>query len=163
MDVKELAKDEPTARKKMRMLMARWGRVADMCEDKIHDVQRFGRLIDDIDGMLCKSDVRVSGGAIPDPTASAAENLISLKGNYQRVIEDRTQECKNETAFMHSINEVVDELKPEQQRILCLHYKDRKQWNAIARKMSISESHARLIEREALDELTKRITVKTRT
>ena len=162
MDPKKLEKkyNDTPERKTTRGILYRWGRVTDICNQNHEEIRAFQKLMDEVGELRERSEVHVSGGKTADPTESAVENLDEMRNEYQGIIDSITKQNRKELRLKRLIDKHVNGLSPIERRIIHLKYKEHRSNVFTAIKTGMSESYVRSIEREAVDKLSKAISVK---
>lgn len=106
------------------------------------------------------------GGEVSNPTAMTAEQADKLREAYQRRIADIADDIAELMDFCAAIDGLLLDLPEDQQRVIDLRYRrfnntQHNLWVRVARLAGMSEDNARLLERKAVDTLSKEIDVKT--
>jgi DNA-directed RNA polymerase specialized sigma subunit len=141
------------SRSDMRKLLWRWG----ACGQYIKCKQRDVNMYTERQAGAVESAIRANaisdmprGTGISDPTQRAAIKLYELAAAYEQRITEIEQDIQERIQFERTIDECVDKLRPDQQRILDLRYKRRNTWAYIGRVMKMHQDHAKKLERDAV-------------
>jgi len=148
------------ARKEIRRLLWRWGKVTATCARKQKELQEYLDLINSA------TDVKSSpltgmpgGGGLSDPTARAAERLAYLKDRYQEMVDILTAEIDDEIQFSRAMDEAMLVLTVQERRIVELRYRNGWSFARIARVTSYSERQVQRHDENAVKAMGKSITV----
>jgi DNA-directed RNA polymerase specialized sigma subunit len=146
------------SRSDMRKLLWRWG----ACGQYIKCKQREVNMYTERQAGAVESAIRAKaisgmpkGTAVADPTQKAALKLYELAAAYEQRMTEIEQDIQERIQFERTIDECVDKLRPDQQRILDLRYKRRNTWAYIGERMWFSVNHAKKLEALAIDRVRK--------
>lgn len=151
----------------IRRLLKRWGAAAQMCRRKQEEIAEYNGLIDATYGLHAQQYSGMPhGGEVSNPTAMTAEQADRLREAYQRRIADIADDIAELMDFCAAIDGLLLDLPEDQQRVIDLRYRrfnntQHNLWVCVARLAGMSEDNARLLERKAVDTLSKEIDVKT--
>ncbi|PWM62177.1 MAG: hypothetical protein DBX63_06635 [Clostridia bacterium] len=151
----------------IRRLLKRWGAAAQMCRRKQEEIAEYNGLIDATYGLHAQQYSGMPhGGEVSNPTAMTAEQADKLREAYQRRIADIADDIAELMDFCAAIDGLLLDLPEDQQRVIDLRYRrfnntQHNLWVRVARLAGMSEDNARLLERKAVDTLSKEIDVKT--
>lgn len=151
----------------VRRLLKRWGAAAQMCRRKQEEIAEYNGLIDATYGLHAQQYSGMPhGGEVSNPTAMTAEQADKLREAYQRRIADIADDIAELMDFCAAIDGLLLDLPEDQQRVIDLRYRrfnntQHNLWVRVARLAGMSEDNARLLERKAVDTLSKEIDVKT--
>ena len=151
----------------IRRLLKRWGAAAQMCRRKQGEIAEYNGLIDATYGLHAQQYSGMPhGGEVSNPTAMTAEQADKLREAYQRRIADIADDIAELMDFCAAIDGLLLDLPEDQQRVIDLRYRrfnntQHNLWVRVARLAGMSEDNARLLERKAVDTLSKEIDVKT--
>ena len=161
MNKKALAKkyNDPRKRKETRLLLSRWGNVAEFCKQTNEEIGYFQARVSEVSEMRARSEIRVSGGKTSDPTAQSVEDLEKLEKEYEQCVTDGKQQVKREIEFKRSMDEIISGIDPEDRDLLVMRYKKGWSWVMIAAKLCISIEGATKRERKVIDQIYKKIKV----
>lgn len=150
----------------IRRLLKRWGAAAQMCRRKQEEIAEYNGLIDATYGLHAQQYSGMPhGGEVSNPTAMTAEQADKLREAYQRRIADIADDIAELMDFCAAIDGLLLDLPEDQQRVIDLRYRrfnntQHNLWVRVARSAGMSEDNARLLERKAVDTLSKEIDVK---
>ncbi len=151
----------------VRRLLKRWGAATQMCRRKQEEIAEYNGLIDATYGLHAQQYSGMPhGGEVSNPTAMTAEQADKLREAYQRRIADIADDIAELMDFCAAIDGLLLDLPEDQQRVIDLRYRrfnntQHNLWVRVARLAGMSEDNARLLERKAVDTLSKEIDVKT--
>lgn len=151
----------------VRRLLKRWGAATQRCRRKQEEIAEYNGLIDATYGLHAQQYSGMPhGGEVSNPTAMTAERADKLREAYQRRIADIADDIAELMDFCAAIDGLLLDLPEDQQRVIDLRYRrfnntQHNLWVRVARLAGMSEDNARLLERKAVDTLSKEIDVKT--
>lgn len=161
MNKKALAKkyNDNHARKETRLLLSRWGHVAEFCKRTNEEIGYFQQRASEASELRARSEIKVSGGKTSDPTAQSVEDLEKLEKDYEQCVKDGQRDVEQEIALKRLIDEIICTISPEDRRLLTMRYKYGWGWVMVAAKLGISVEGTTKRERKAIDQIYKKIKV----
>lgn len=152
-----------TERKPIRRLLWRWGRVVEYCAARQREIEGFQEMANAArDLQPRKLTGMPSDKKRGDPTVLLAIRAEELASRYDATINRLMADCDRELAFKAAMDNLIDRLPGEHQKILDLRYKQGCNWAFIAFKMCFSEIHVKRLEAEAIDRIEPDIEVDTK-
>lgn len=149
-------------RARIRRLLWRWGRVMEYCAARQREIEGFKDIARAARDLPPIRITGLPGSKQPgDPTARMAARANELAERYDGTINKLIADCDRELAFMRAMDDLINRLPGEQQRILDLRYKQGWNWDYIALKTCFSVQHTKYLEAAAVDEIGTGIEVKT--
>ncbi len=153
--------EDKEARREIRRLLWRWGKVAQTCAKKQKELRGYADLMESVTDVHSSSLTGMPGGGkVADNTARAAEKLMLLEGHYRKMIDILTGEIQEELEFQSAIDELLESVKNPARLIIDMRYKYVWSYEKIARETSYSVSRAKALEGVAVDILKKNIKIK---
>lgn len=161
MNKKALAKkyNDTRERKEARLLLSRWGHVAEFCKQTNEEIGFFQRRASEVSDLRARAEIKVSGGKTSDPTAQSVEDLEKLEKEYDQCVTDGQREVEREIEFKRLMDEIVKGIDPEDRDLLVMRYKKGWSWVMIAAKLCISVEGAAKRERKVIAQIYKKIQV----
>lgn len=146
---------ENEKRDRVRGQLCRWGQTTAICKRKQDEISGYLGLIDAAEDAIGAQKLTgmPHAGRISDPTASAAVRAETLKKLYRQRIEELQSDICMLLDFARLMDEIIDELTPDEQQVLDRRYKCRWGWDKMARKLYRSERSLRRVEARAVDKL----------
>lgn len=149
-------------RSHMRRLLWRWGRVLEYCKAKQREMSDYKDMEESQRGLSAQKLTGMPRGTDPGrPTEKAALRLNHLADVYAESVIQLVHQCENEMRFMRVLDELIEELPTEHQKVLELRYKGGHGFQYIAFKMAYSTDRAKHIDTEAVDILRQSVEVST--
>jgi DNA-directed RNA polymerase specialized sigma24 family protein len=146
--------------KETRQQLARWGRVNLLCNRSNEEMKSYQDRTKEVEALISHTDMRVSGGVLPDPTANAVEHLEKIRTSYHQLVTSCADDIESATEFKLAMDAVMKEmLTPDDILMFKLHYEDGYSWTMIAFKMSLSVDGLYKRERQAVEALSQRIRI----
>ncbi len=150
-------------RKDVRRILWQWGDTMRLCQRKLEEIHTLQAMIDDarhlravtMDGM---PRARKSG----DPTANTAISMDNVITNIEAGVAKIEESIGTIMRLKVRIDDALEGLPVDQQRVIELRYKDGNSWLSIGLKMGRDESGVRWIERCAVDTLTECVDIQTK-
>ena len=151
-----------TDRSQMRRLLWRWGRSMEYCKTKQREMEDYQDMADAQRGLASQQMTGMPhGSAISKPTERAAVRMNGLADVYAMRAADLAGDCETEMRFTRIMDELIEELPSEHQKVLELRYKGGHGFQFIAFKMNYSADRAKHIDAEAVDRLRQCVEVST--
>ena len=143
-------------RNRVRGQLRRWGRTADVCKRKQAEIVEYTGLIAAAEDMLGAQLLTgmPRGTDIGDPTANAAQRASTLRKAYQQRIDELHADICMILDFARCVDDIVDELLPEQQEVIDRRYKKRWSWDKMAIRLNMSCRQLQRIEERAVARLS---------
>lgn len=152
--------EDSNARKEIRRLLWRWGRVAVTCARKQKELQDYLDLIQSVSDVHSSPLTGMPGsGRVSDNTARAAEKLIFLEGQYQTLIDILTKEIEAEIRFRIDMDQVLQHVEDPARTIVDMRYKYGWTFDKIARETSYSEASVKRLDGIAVNIVHKYVAV----
>lgn len=147
----------------MRRMLKRWGAAARICKSKQEEIDDYKALIDSLYGAgASKITGMPHGSGVSDPTLNTAERAQKLKAQYEKRIENIQADITDLLDECAKIDKELAGLTDKQQEVVNLRYRRfgsarRQPWARTAHLMDVSEVYAKVLEKQAVDELLKKI------
>ena len=143
----------------MRRLLWQWGNTAHFVRSKEEEIGQFQAAIDDAYETLGAQQItdmpKGDGGqgSSVERAIDAAQHRIA---QYGIALEKIQASIERALALKAAIDEIIEEMKPIEQKVLQLRYVDGHRWGFIGLKMYYDESRVRAIEHGAVKLLAER-------
>jgi len=148
-------------RKEIRRLLWRWGRVTATCARKQKELQDYMDLISSAADVHSSPLTGMPGsGKISDNTARAAERMMFLENQYQRMVDILSKEIEEELRFRESMDKVIKCVEDPARSIVEMRYKYTWSFEKIARETNYSEASVKRLEGIAVTLIHRNISVK---
>lgn len=151
---------EPEHRKKVRMLLMRWGCAESYCKERHERIAELNATIESLGGLSSREGLpAVGAGGKSDPTGAAAEKLIRLGASYTERINELTADCEREQLFARELDALMARLLTVPERnVLAARYRPgadgvQSSWSDVASKCYYTPSRAKSIEISAVEKL----------
>ena len=152
---------ESNARKDIRRLLWRWGRVAATCARKQKELREYIDLIESVSDVHSSALTGMPGsGQISDKTAKAAEKLMFLEQQYQGMIDILSKEIEQELRFKESIDDLLLCVEDPARTVIEMRYKYCWSFIKIANEISYSEASIKRLEGIAISLMEKKIRIR---
>lgn len=152
--------DEKARRQNVRRVLWQWGDTMRRCERKLEEIDALKRMIDDARGIGARTmDGMPRAGTSASPTERTAIHIENIVESFEEAIEIIRDDIAKATGMKLCIDDLVEMLSPDQQRVIEMRYIEGKSWMVIGFKMNMDESHVKYIERGAITWIIKYVEV----
>jgi hypothetical protein len=144
----------------MRRLLWQWGNTAYFVRSKEDEIKQFQAAIDDAYETLEAqkiTDMPRGGSGRISSVERAIEDAQHRIEQYGQALERIHEEISRSLALKAAIDEIVEDMKPIEQKVLALRYVDNHRWRFIGLKLYYDEDYVRKIERETVRKLSNRV------
>lgn len=151
-------------RKAARKLLWRWGNYVSKIE-RLEEERRFAKKwADDArDTLNAQKITGMPGGGKRTDLSDVVQTVERMERNYRDLVVHVEAESADLIRLRNSIEELVSQLPPFQEKIIFYRYVDGHSWRFIAMKLFCDEATARRHEAQAVDFIAQYINVKERT
>ena len=143
-------------RQKTRKILWRWGNTINDIAKLEREREAFRRWVADAEETLRAQnlDGMPHGNGDKGDLSDVVVNAMHRQEMYREYAEKTEASIRERLRLKSVIDELIQELRPEHERVIAYRYSDGHRWQYIAMKMGYDERQVRRIEAQAVDHIS---------